>query len=60
VQGRSESDREQLRKAVSEGLYLRGYDTRQNLHPQLVNETILLSDIFDINEFLALDLLSTG
>jgi hypothetical protein len=45
---------------VGEGLYLKGYDTKQTLHPQIVNETLLLSDVFDINEFLALDLLSTG
>lgn len=60
LQGKSPADREILKKSTSDGISLNGQEARQILHPQLINETFLLSDIFEINEFLALDLLATG
>ncbi|OXA52513.1 hypothetical protein Fcan01_12127 [Folsomia candida] len=58
--GKSPADREILKKSTSDGISLNGQEARQILHPQLINETFLLSDIFEINEFLALDLLATA
>ncbi|CAL8147356.1 unnamed protein product [Orchesella dallaii] len=53
-------DREELKKLGKEGTYLKGLSGKQVVGYTLVNEAMLLSDLFAINEFLALDLLTVA
>jgi hypothetical protein len=60
LQQRNAGDRELLKKSITEPIHLRGHEGKRVLSAQMVNETILLSDILEINEFQGLDLLITG
>lgn len=53
-------DRDEIKKSVNEPILLFGYEEGKVLPMQLVNETLMISDLFEINEFLALDLVVTG
>jgi nuclear pore complex protein Nup205 len=48
-----------LRKGITEGISLPGIG-HQILSKELVDEAIIISDMYDLNEFIALDLLCTG
>ncbi|XP_060535293.1 nuclear pore complex protein Nup205 [Cylas formicarius] len=52
-------NREELKKGMVEGIIVRGIG-HQILSKELFQETVILSDMFDINEFIALDLLCTA
>lgn len=60
MQPRNTNDRDILKKSITEPINLRGFEGSRILSSTTVNETILLSDILEINEFQALDLLVTG
>lgn len=45
---------------MTEGITLRACEAKQPLPLEWVTESLLLSDVLDINEFQALDLLITG
>jgi nuclear pore complex protein Nup205 len=48
-----------LRKGITEGISLPGIG-HQILSKEIVNEAIIISDMYDLNEYMALDLLCTG
>jgi hypothetical protein len=48
-----------LRKGITEGVSLPGIG-HQILSKELVDEAIIISDMYDLDEFVALDLLCTG
>nr|XP_023028038.1 nuclear pore complex protein Nup205 [Leptinotarsa decemlineata] len=56
---RTTAAREELKKGMVEGINVRGIG-HQILSNELYQETIILSDMFEINEFVALDLLCTA
>ncbi|CAL8120009.1 unnamed protein product [Orchesella dallaii] len=60
IKPRNPVDREELKKCGKEGTYLKGYSGKHVIDYMLVNEAMLLSDMFQINEFLALDLLTVA
>ncbi|XP_046996965.1 nuclear pore complex protein Nup205 [Schistocerca americana] len=51
--------REELRKGITEGIMLPGIG-HQTLSKEIVDEAIIISDMYDLNEFVALDLLCTA
>ncbi|XP_018377044.1 PREDICTED: nuclear pore complex protein Nup205 [Trachymyrmex cornetzi] len=51
--------REEIKKGVTDGITLPGLG-RQILSKELVDETLIISDMYDLNEFMALDLLCTA
>lgn len=51
--------REELKNAMVDGVNVKGLG-HQILSRELYQEAIILSDIFDLNEFVALDLLCTA
>ncbi|XP_014480279.1 PREDICTED: nuclear pore complex protein Nup205 [Dinoponera quadriceps] len=51
--------REEIQKGVTEGITLPGLG-HQILSKELVDETLIISDMYDLNEFMALDLLCTA
>ncbi|XP_030766141.1 nuclear pore complex protein Nup205 [Sitophilus oryzae] len=52
-------NREDLKKGMVEGINVKGIG-HQVLSKELYQETVIISDMFDINEFVALDLLCTA
>jgi nuclear pore complex protein Nup205 len=48
-----------LRKGITEGISFPGIG-HQILSKELVDEAIIISDMYDLNEYMALDLLCTG
>lgn len=59
LQCKNETHREELNKGSTEGLDLHGVG-HTVLPKELVTEAIILSDMYDLNEYMALDLLGTG
>ncbi|XP_030381528.1 nuclear pore complex protein Nup205 [Scaptodrosophila lebanonensis] len=57
---KNEKSREQLRTALSEGVALSGQARKIVLSQELVDEAIIISDMFDLDEVLALELLCTA
>jgi nuclear pore complex protein Nup205 len=51
--------RGELRKGITEGISFPGIG-HQILSKELVDEAIIISDMYDLNEYMALDLLCTG
>ncbi|XP_011878839.1 PREDICTED: nuclear pore complex protein Nup205-like, partial [Vollenhovia emeryi] len=51
--------REEIKKGVTDGIILPGLG-HQMLSKELVDETLIISDMYDLNEFMALDLLCTA
>jgi nuclear pore complex protein Nup205 len=51
--------REELRKGVTEGISLPGTG-HQILPKELLDEVVIISDMYDLNEYMAVDLLSTA
>ncbi|PSN57903.1 hypothetical protein C0J52_00218 [Blattella germanica] len=56
---KSAKDREELRKGITEGISLPGLG-HQILSKELVDEAIIISDMYNLNEYMALDLLCTA
>ncbi|XP_018324440.1 nuclear pore complex protein Nup205 [Agrilus planipennis] len=56
---KSPKSREELKKGMVEGITVRGIG-HQILSKELYQEAIILSDMYDLNEFVALDLLCTA
>ena len=52
--------REKLKKAPTTGLQLAGNAEKQKLPEQFVQESLILSDILELNEFVCVDLLLAG
>lgn len=59
LQPKSAKSREELRKGITEGISRPGTG-HQILPKELVDEVIIISDMYDLNEYMALDLLCTG
>ncbi|XP_031849346.1 nuclear pore complex protein Nup205 isoform X2 [Nomia melanderi] len=53
------NSREEIKKGATEGITLPGLGY-QLLSKELVDETLIISDMYDLNEFMALDLLCTA
>ncbi|KAJ3635241.1 hypothetical protein MTP99_008161 [Tenebrio molitor] len=58
-QPKNAKSREELKKGMVDGIVIRGLG-HQILTKELYQETIILSDMYDMNEFVALDLLCTA
>ncbi|KAK0157412.1 hypothetical protein PV328_011157 [Microctonus aethiopoides] len=56
---KNNKSREEIQEGVTHGIYLPGYEYHV-LSKELVDETIIISDMYDLNEFMALDLLCTA
>ncbi|XP_044009117.1 nuclear pore complex protein Nup205 [Aphidius gifuensis] len=56
---KNSKSREDIQKGVTEGVTLPGHG-HHVLSKELVDETIIISDMYDLNEFMALDLLCTA
>lgn len=54
------SDREIVRKANKEPLCLVGIDQKVTLGEDFIDETLLISDILEMNEILSVELLLSG
>lgn len=52
--------RDQIKRAPTTGLQLAGHTEKQKLPEQFVQETLILSDILQLNEFVCIDLLLAG
>ncbi|KAJ8002888.1 hypothetical protein DPEC_G00163630 [Dallia pectoralis] len=57
---KSAEQREKVRKASTEGIAIQGQQGARLLPEQLLNEAFILSDLFDIGELAALELLLAG
>ncbi|XP_076634374.1 nuclear pore complex protein Nup205 [Colletes latitarsis] len=53
------NSREEIKKGVTDGITLPGL-RHQSLPKELVDETLIISDMYNLNEFMALDLLYTA
>ncbi|KAG8041529.1 hypothetical protein G9C98_002822 [Cotesia typhae] len=58
-QPKDEKSREEIQKGITESVTLPGLGNHV-LSKELVDETIIISDMYDLNEFIALDLLCTA
>ena len=59
-QPKSAEQREKVRKASTEGIAVQGQQGSRLLPEQLLTEAYILSDLFDIGELAALELLLAG
>ncbi|KAH8386462.1 hypothetical protein KR093_000678, partial [Drosophila rubida] len=59
-QPKSEKSRTHLRNALSEGIILAGQTRKVELSQELIDEAIIISDMFDMDEIFALELLCTA
>lgn len=59
-QPKSAEQREKVRKASTEGIAIQGQQGSRLLPEQLLTEAFILSDLFDIGELAALELLLAG
>lgn len=59
-QPKSAEQREKVRKASTEGIAIQGQQGARLLPEQLISETFILSDLFDLGELAALELLLAG
>jgi len=53
-------DRDAVSKANRVGLSIKGQHTSKLLTPEIINEALTLSDLFELNEIAAVDLLMDG
>ena len=60
LQPKSAEQREKVRKASTEGIAIQGQQGSRLLPEQLLSEAFILSDLFDIGELAALELLLAG
>lgn len=59
-QPKSAEQREKLRKASTEGIAIQGQQGARLLPDQLISESFILSDLFNLGELAALELLLAG
>ncbi|KAJ8032363.1 hypothetical protein HOLleu_25874 [Holothuria leucospilota] len=52
--------REQLKKANTEGIVLDGQTGQQTLPVEVIEEALIISDLFDLNEYTSVELLLAG
>lgn len=57
---KSAEQREKVRKASTEGIAVQGQQGVRLLPEQLISEAFILSDLFDLGELAALELLLAG
>lgn len=57
---KSTEQREKVRKASTEGIAIQGQQGVRLLPEQLISEAFILSDLFDLGELAALELLLAG
>lgn len=57
---KSAEQREKVRKASTEGIAIQGQQGVRLLPEQLISEAFILSDLFDLGELAALELLLAG
>ncbi|XP_017097003.2 nuclear pore complex protein Nup205 [Drosophila bipectinata] len=57
---KNEKNRNQLRNAASEGITLPGQTRKVHLSQDLIDEAIIISDMFDLDEVFAVELLCTA
>lgn len=60
LQPKSSEQREKVRKASTEGIAIQGQQGARLLPEQLLKEAFILSDLFDLGELAALELLLAG
>ena len=60
VQARSASERASVQQADSTGLVVEGQRALQHFSTSFIEEALLISDLFDLSEYAALELLMTG
>ncbi|XP_013384593.1 nuclear pore complex protein Nup205 [Lingula anatina] len=54
------AQRETVKKATTEGITIQGQQGTQTLSQQFIDEAIILSDLFNLNEYAAVELLMAG
>jgi nuclear pore complex protein Nup205 len=59
-QARNPTYREEVKKAPTEGLPIAGQQGKQILSQGFVDESFIISDLFGLNEFAAVELLIAG
>lgn len=59
-QPKSAEQRDKLRKASTEGIAIQGQQGARLLPDQLISESFILSDLFNLGELAALELLLAG
>lgn len=59
-QAKNTAHRAEIKKASSTGIHLSGQQEKQKLPEQFIQETVILSDILDLNEYVCVELLLTG
>ena len=52
--------RELVKKSATDGIAVQGEQRKQTFSPQFIAEAIILSDMFDLNELAAVELLMAG
>lgn len=52
--------REAVKKSNVEGLPVKGEQTKQTFPPQFIEEAIIISDLFNMSEIAAVELLMAG
>lgn len=60
MQPKSEKSRAHLRNALQEGIILSGQTRKVDLSQDLYDEALIMSDMFDLDEIFALELLCTA
>ncbi|XP_055955132.1 nuclear pore complex protein Nup205 [Patella vulgata] len=57
---KNNAHREAVKKATTEGLVVQGEQRTQTLSQQFISEALIISDLFDMNELAAVELLMAG
>lgn len=52
--------RESVKRATKEGIAIQGQQVTQILTPDFIEEALIISDLFDLNEYAAVELLLAG
>ena len=59
-QAKNALHREGVKKAASEGIQIQGQQGSQLLSQDFIDEALIISDLFDLNEYAAVELLMAG
>ncbi len=59
-QAKNKVYREAVRKAYVQGIVIQGQQGTQTLSKAFIEEALIISDLFDLNEYAAIELLMAG
>ena len=59
-QAKNKVHREAVKKADVEGIVIQGQQGTQTLSKQFIEEALIISDLFNLNEYAAVELLMAG